>query len=147
MVTGVCNIGKTFYKCLVNLGYENLSKLQKEIYDQVMKIIPKITSSDVLVWCLFNAPTMKIPKNTKSDVIKVLSEEKINLKQGTVTGIIECHEQQMQVTKNGKTRMVMQTINYIQCSNCQIAISQRSNFMKHKCKKHLLKEVLNLPCT
>ena len=53
----------------------------------------------------------------------------------------------MHVTKNGKTRMVMQAVNCIQCSNCQIVISQRSNFMKHKCKKHLLKEVLNLPCT
>ena len=42
MVNGMCDIGKTFYDCLVTMTYENLSKVQQEVYNQVMRIIPQI---------------------------------------------------------------------------------------------------------
>ena len=49
MVKGMHNIGKTFYDCLVTLTYESLSQIQQEVYDQLMKIVPHITSTDMLV--------------------------------------------------------------------------------------------------
>ena len=72
-----------------------------------MKIIPRITSTDVLVKCLFNAPSVRVPKNSDSDVVKVLKRETIELDEGTVVGTIECHEKQVSITKNGQTHMVM----------------------------------------
>ena len=77
MVNGLHDIGKAFYNCLVTMTYESLSEVQKKVYDQVMKIVPHITSTDILVRCLFHSQSIQIPKNTEADVIKVLGTENL----------------------------------------------------------------------
>ena len=146
MVNGLRDIGKAFYDCLVTMTYESLSKVQKKVYDQVMKIVPHITSTDILVRCLFHSQSMRIPKNTEADVIKVLGTEKINLPKGTVTGILECHEQHRTITDNGNVRVITKNVTYIRYKTCDISLRDRPNFLAHKCSKRLQKSVVDLHC-
>ena len=96
---------------------------------------------------MFNGVQQQIPKNPDSQVIKVLKKEKIQLKDCTVMGIIECHEQHIRdVDEKGNVHIIKTNVNYIRCSTCQVAIQGRPNFVAHKCSKRLRRDVLNLCC-
>ena len=56
---------------------------------------------------MFNGVQPQIPKNPDSQVIKVLKKEKIQLKDCTVMGIIECHEQHIRdVDEKGNVHII-----------------------------------------
>ena len=96
MVNAVRGIECTFFEKMMSLSYADLSCIQQDIHNQVIKIIPHIQTSDVLVRSLFNNSCTKFHKSSHADIIEIIGHELVRLKSGDVVeSLTEVHKEKL----------------------------------------------------